>query len=186
MTATITKLNIDENAENSSAYLQSRLHQMAERGLIARGDREYLSAVIQNAAAKIVQDTELPGRHLTEPRADAFLLALSSGLSVSAAAALAGVARRTLYDRRARDEEFARRWDDALDMSVNAIEERFSEIAMTGDAASMATVRAGEALLRGRSRGHRREASNAFEMRHRDERGKERVVLIHMNTPLPD
>jgi hypothetical protein len=186
MAATITKLQVTENVENSAAFLESRLQQMAESGLIARGDREHLGAVIQRAAAMIVSDNQVRGRRLTAQRADAFLLALGSGLSVSASAALAGVARRTLYDMRARDEEFARRWDDALDMSVNVIEERFSEIAMTGDPGSMATVRAGEALLRGRSRGHRRDTSGSVEMRHRDAQGRERVLVIEMNTPLPD
>jgi hypothetical protein len=49
----------------------------------------------------------------------AFLAALARSPNVSAAALAAGVGRRTVYDYRAADDDFARRWDEALDESTD-------------------------------------------------------------------
>jgi hypothetical protein len=44
-----------------------------------------------------------------------FLGALEAGSPIAMAARFAGVARRTVYDRRTRDQRFAEAWDRALD-----------------------------------------------------------------------
>lgn len=56
---------------------------------------------------------------LTKQRREAFLVALASGLSVTSAAALAGVARRTVYRHRERDSDFAQAWEDAVEACWN-------------------------------------------------------------------
>lgn len=43
--------------------------------------------------------------------------------TVSEAARAAGIGRRTAYDRRARDEEFARAWDDTLESAIEQLEQ---------------------------------------------------------------
>lgn len=54
-----------------------------------------------------------------------FLAALREGSSAAMAARLAGVGRRTAYDRRERDERFAAAWDTALEAgSIARIAER--------------------------------------------------------------
>jgi hypothetical protein len=54
-----------------------------------------------------------------------FLAALREGSSIAMAARLAGVGRRTAYDRRERDERFAAAWDTALEAgSIARIAER--------------------------------------------------------------
>jgi hypothetical protein len=45
---------------------------------------------------------------------DMFLRALSEGWSVSKACRIAGLSRTAAYDRRARDQEFADTWDQAI------------------------------------------------------------------------
>jgi hypothetical protein len=49
-----------------------------------------------------------------------FLEALERTGMVSAAAAAAGIGRRTAYDHRKRDEAFAERWDDVVEDGVDA------------------------------------------------------------------
>lgn len=91
----------------------------------------------------------------TRRRQEEFLVALATGLSIADAAAAAGVGRRTVYRHRLTDRTFAESWTVALDCSVDAIEERLRRIVMGGRPDSMATVRAAEVLLRGRSSRHR-------------------------------
>jgi len=49
-----------------------------------------------------------------------FVAALREGASIAMAARFAGVGRRTCYDRRDRDAEFARAWDEALEAGLSA------------------------------------------------------------------
>lgn len=51
----------------------------------------------------------------TAPWEPLFLEAVSAGRSVAAATREAGIARRTAYDRRERDQHFAKAWDQALE-----------------------------------------------------------------------
>ena len=55
--------------------------------------------------------------------APAFLQALERSTTVSEAARAAGIGRRTAYDRRKRDEEFARAWDDTLESAIEELEQ---------------------------------------------------------------
>jgi hypothetical protein len=48
-----------------------------------------------------------------------FLAALEQSPNVSAACRAVGIGRRTAYDRRESDPEFARDWDDALQTAVD-------------------------------------------------------------------
>lgn len=121
---------------------------------------------------------------LTEERQEGFLLALAAGLSVSTAVALAGVSRRTLYEHRRRDEEFAEQWDDALELSLGQIEGRLETIAIQGEMGSIATVRAAEALLRARQR-PLRTGRDSFRVKNAE--GQTRIIIWDANDGLtPD
>jgi hypothetical protein len=63
-----------------------------------------------------------------------FLQALAKTPSVSIAAKAAGVARRTVYNARDADPEFAAKWDDALNQSVDVLEHEVYQRAIEGDA----------------------------------------------------
>jgi hypothetical protein len=63
-----------------------------------------------------------------------FLRALAKTPSVTFAAKAAGVSRRTVYDHRERDEEFAARWDDSLNQSLDVLEHEVYQRAIKGDA----------------------------------------------------
>ena len=62
-----------------------------------------------------------------------FLRTLARTPSISFAAKAAGVGRRTVYDLRERDPDFAARWDDALSASVDRCEEKAFDMAWKGD-----------------------------------------------------
>jgi hypothetical protein len=160
--------------------LERRLHRLAAEGLLS--DTETLGPAIKRAAAEMTHDEGTRAVPLSKQRRDGFLLALAAGLPVTAAAALAGVSRRTLYDYRRRDEEFAEQWDDALEASLGPIEARLERVAIEGDANSMATVRAAEALLRVRHRQYRPSEGRSTSVR-RNDKGK-RVVILWKNDGL--
>jgi hypothetical protein len=62
-----------------------------------------------------------------------FLAALPKTPSVTLAAKAAGVGRKTVYEHRDRDPEFAAAWDDALNQSLDALEHEVYERAKSGD-----------------------------------------------------
>jgi len=63
-----------------------------------------------------------------------FLRALARSPSVTMAAKAAGVSRHTCYDHREADEDFAARWDDALNQSLDLLEHQIYQRAITDDA----------------------------------------------------
>jgi hypothetical protein len=63
-----------------------------------------------------------------------FLRALAKTPSVTFAAKAAGVSRRTVYDHREQDPEFAAKWDDALNQSLDALEHEVYQRAIKDDA----------------------------------------------------
>jgi hypothetical protein len=142
--------SVSETIPDAVELLEARIRQLAASGFLTGAAG--LNEGIKRAAAEMAHDHSTRAVPLTEERQDAFLLALAAGLTVSAAAALAGVARRTLYDLRDRDAEFSSRWDNALEASIGPLEARLETIALQGEMGSMATVRAAEALLRARQR----------------------------------
>jgi hypothetical protein len=164
--------------------LVERITEMA-RSQVATESHEFLEKVIRVAAEQMATDQRARGVAASKARCDAFILAVASGLPVITAASLAGVPRRTLYDLRERDEEFARRWDDALEQSLSNVETRLEEIALTGPATSMATVRAAEALLRIRYRPVAPKTKSVARFTRKD--GDKTVILEwKSNTPQPD
>lgn len=67
--------------------------------------------------------TRQRARELTvEERKDRFLEELAKRANVSAAAKKAGVGRSTVYDWYRADEDFAKRWDEAVDVAVDSLE----------------------------------------------------------------
>ena len=62
----------------------------------------------------------------------AFLEALSSGMSITAAAKHAGVGRRTAFDHRQRDEEFALAWHEAAEAGADLLEDEARRRAAEG------------------------------------------------------
>ena len=77
-----------------------------------------------------------------------FLEALAGGMPVFDICVLLGVSRRTVYRQRQTDQDFAREWDEAIEMRYQPVADRLQDIAQYGDPSSMATVRASEILLR--------------------------------------
>lgn len=117
---------------------------------------------------------------LTKERRERFLSILACGWTVSKSAQMAGVAERTLYDARARDEDFRERWQLALEASVEPLEERLGQIAYEGDLNSMAAVKAAELLLGKRDRAYRRDRTMPItaRLRQRGDDGTERSLEV--------
>lgn len=59
-----------------------------------------------------------------------FLMNLAGGKSVKLAAETAGINRRTVYDWRDQDAEFARAWEDAISGSVEVLEDEVRDRAL--------------------------------------------------------
>jgi len=63
-----------------------------------------------------------------------FLKTLARTPSVTMAATAAGIQRRTAYDHREKDPEFAQAWDDALNESLDVLEHEIYQRALADDA----------------------------------------------------
>lgn len=63
-----------------------------------------------------------------------FLRTLAKTPSVTFACKSAGIPRRTAYDWREKDAEFAARWDDALNQSLDVLEHEIYQRALKDDA----------------------------------------------------
>jgi hypothetical protein len=63
-----------------------------------------------------------------------FLKTLAKTPSVTMAAKAAGIPRRTAYDHREKDPEFAQAWDDALNQSLDVLEHEVYQRALKDDA----------------------------------------------------
>ena len=63
-----------------------------------------------------------------------FLRALAKTPSVTFAAKAAGVNRRTVYAHREQDSDFAAKWDDALNQSLDVLEHAVYQRALKDDA----------------------------------------------------
>lgn len=71
-------------------------------------------------------------RALTPRRREKFLDALAEGATISDAAALSGVSRRTVYSEKDRDGEFAKAWETAMARGDDAIEDEIRRRGMQG------------------------------------------------------
>jgi hypothetical protein len=63
-----------------------------------------------------------------------FLKTLAKTPSVTMAAKAAGIPRRTAYDHREKDPQFAQAWDDALNQSLDVLEHEVYQRALKDDA----------------------------------------------------
>jgi hypothetical protein len=69
----------------------------------------------------------------TPPAAfDAFIEALAEGETVTAACRVADLGRRTVYDERGRNEDFARAWEDAIEAGTDSLEAEARRRALDG------------------------------------------------------
>lgn len=118
----------------------------------------------------------------TRERREAFLDALACGLTVTAAADLVGIKRTHVYHVIRTDERFAQAFHEARDLSVDFLEERLSDIALTGDPSSMATVRAAETVMRGRSARYQTGGRASVQLK-QGEGGSS--LSVSVGTPLP-
>src|SRR2546430_2891710 len=62
-----------------------------------------------------------------------FLASLRRFPSVKQACAASGIARRTAYDAKDRDETFAAAWDEAISASIDEVEAKVMEAGLKGD-----------------------------------------------------
>lgn len=77
-----------------------------------------------------------------------FLRWVAAGLSITEAAELAGVSRRTVYDRRRRDPRFADAWAIAEMRAIDRKADEFRRIAMSDPLSSRKTVDAMERFFK--------------------------------------
>lgn len=73
-----------------------------------------------------------PRGPISRPQREAFLAALSEGLSVHHAAGTVGRERRRFYNLRERDEAFAELWRDAYDAGTMVLEDEARRRALEG------------------------------------------------------
>ena len=72
------------------------------------------------------------GLELSEEQLARFIEHLSATANVTASARAAGAARRSFYNWRDRDEQFAAAWAEALDRGLDALEDEIMRRAMEG------------------------------------------------------
>lgn len=80
--------------------------------------------------AKVKKATKPRRTARTDRARETFLATLRETCNVSEAARAAKIGRRTAYDWRDADEDFAAAWDDAEDEAVDALEMRARERAL--------------------------------------------------------
>lgn len=68
----------------------------------------------------------------TDKKVADFLAALCEGASISKACAASGVARRTVYDWRHADKDFASAWDEAVEAGTDVLEDEAVRRAVEG------------------------------------------------------
>lgn len=71
-------------------------------------------------------------RSITAKQRRGFLEALSAGYSVRHSAEYAGFRRERAYDLREKDEEFAREWEEALELGTQVLEDVARKVAVDG------------------------------------------------------
>lgn len=76
----------------------------------------------------------------TDRAREAFLTVLADSCNVSEAARAAGVPRRTVYNWRADDTEFAAAWDEAVETASDALEQVARDRAMSGQSDRMLEI----------------------------------------------
>ncbi len=69
----------------------------------------------------------------TPKKKDQFLAEIILGRSVSAGASACAVSRRSVYSWREADDEFARRWDEAIEQGTDLLEDKAKEQAVDGN-----------------------------------------------------
>ena len=89
-----------------------------------------------------------PFAHSPIARAN-FIKLLTEGMTISAAAQRTGTTSWAIASLRRSHPEFDQCVHDAIELGTEAVQARLREIALTGDAESMATVRAAEVYLKG-------------------------------------
>ena len=95
---------------------------------------------------------------------------LAAGLTVSQACRRIGMAPTTVYAARRASPEFDDACQAAIEIGTDPIVERFQAIAMHGEPTSMATIRAGEVILKGRNAAYR-DRGGSVRMEKRDPDG---------------
>ncbi len=81
-----------------------------------------------------VTEAATPARLATEDRKRKFCEFLSEGLTAGNAAKATGISRRTVFYWRQKDEAFARAWEEAEQVRVEALEAAAHRLALSGDA----------------------------------------------------
>lgn len=103
----------------------------------------------KSPANDVVRASDAPAARQRRPRMNVeqrqtFLDALAQAISVSAAADLAGVPRRTVYNRRDSDPKFAEQWAEAFEVGTDLLRDELRSRALEG---SLEEVRDGNNKL---------------------------------------
>lgn len=149
------------------------------------GELAWMAARLRAAVERMRHDTRTVHVAMSAERRELFILGVRAGLSISRACKLAGIAERTVYRERGRNEAFAVEWAEALEGAIEPLEDRLEEIAYTGDMSSMATVRAAETLLRGRSARYR-QGGPAPQRASASVNAATGTISVSVGTPTPD
>ena len=143
-----------------------------------------LQARLRAAASRLALAPSRRGVAISREAREAFLILVGAGVGIDMAAQLAGPAPATFYALRKREPDFRRQWEEARELSLDAIHDRLYEIGMHGKPDSMATVRALEILERARD--PRQQRSPSVTLASTDADGQPRSITFRMATPLPD
>lgn len=94
---------------------------------------------------------------------------LASGLTIAQAARQVGLSSYQVHAARRSSPEFDEACTIAIELGTDPIVERFQAIALHGNPESMATIRAGEVVLKGRNRAYNDKGGSVrLERRHPD------------------
>lgn len=126
-------------------------------------------ALSLRAAVETAQNGVLTRPSFDKRRRRLFIEYLAEGLSQSQAARQVGASNSYIWQLRKAQPEFDEACMAAIEIGTDPIVERFTAIALHGNPESMATVRAGEVVLKGRNAAYRDKGGSVrLERRHPD------------------
>lgn len=123
-----------------------------------------------SVALQLAENSAITRVTLDKRRRKRVIEYLAAGLSISQAAQRIGMTPTTIHRARRESPEFDDAVIAAIEIGTDPVVERFVAIAMHGNPESMATIRAGEVVLKGRNAAYR-DRGGSVRMEKRDPDG---------------
>ena len=123
-----------------------------------------------SAALQLAENSAITRVTLDKRRRKRVIEYLAAGLTISQAAQRIGMTPTTIHRARRESPEFDDAVIAAIEIGTDPVVERFVAIAMHGNPESMATIRAGEVVLKGRNAAYR-DRGGSVRMEKRDPDG---------------